>query len=89
MQLAQQTRGRSRLRSVAGNVIRRSLGNLIERYGGWHAARGDAVARTIGPKRVYTTPGRSDIRVLTDGLAPTTSDSRLMLRFQTKSRGRA
>jgi hypothetical protein len=88
MQLTQQTSGRSRRRSVAGNVIRGSFGNLIERYD-WYAARGDAVERNIGRKRVYTTPGRTDLRVLADGLAPTTSDSRLVPHFHTNLRGRA
>jgi hypothetical protein len=86
MQLTPQTSGRSQPRSVAGNVIRGSRGNLIEWYD-WYAARGDAVERNIGRKRVYTSPGRSDLRVLADGLAPATSDSRLVPRFHTKLRG--
>jgi hypothetical protein len=88
MQLTQQTSGRSRPRSVAGNVIRGSRGNLIEWYHGY-AAHGDDVEPNIGLRRVYTTPGRPDLRVLTDALAPTTSDSRLVPRFHTNLRGGA
>lgn len=55
MQLPQRTSGRSRPRSLAGNVFRGSLGNLIEWYD-WYAARGDTVGRSIGWQCVYTTP---------------------------------
>src|ERR1700683_531974 len=61
----------SSLQSTSGASARRSISLMLASMREAHTAKHQC-------KRVYTTPDRADLRVLTDGLVLATSDSRLV-----------